>query len=101
MGRIYKYIVRNHYILCVNVKHYSNEKKLTYSIPHVKVKTDQPYQGLNLQPSDDNPKALTTMLAVLVVCQRVTGTLYMGFYHKYFHEYCFIVTPTCGPHLGL
>ena len=35
-------------------------KKLTYSIPHVKVKTDQ------FQPSDDSSKALTTILAILV-----------------------------------
>ena len=28
------------------------------------------YRGLNLQPSDDSPKALTTMLAVLMVCHR-------------------------------
>ena len=42
-------------------------KKLTYSTPHDEVKTDQPYWGLNLQPSDDSPIALTTMLVVLVV----------------------------------
>ena len=59
------------------------KKELTYSIGHVKVKTDQPYRGLDLQPSDDSPKALTTMLAVLEVCRRVT--LYVGFYYKYFH----------------
>ena len=38
--------------------------ELTYSIPHV-----------NHQPSDDNPKALTTMLAVLVARHLVTGRL--------------------------
>ena len=85
-------------IVCVNVRHYPNDKKFAYSIPHVTVETHQPYQGLNLQPSDDSPKALTIMLAILVVCHRVIGSLYMGFYYKYFHEYCFVFTPTCGPH---
>ena len=33
------------------------------------------------------------MLAVLVVCHRVTGTLYMGFYYKYFHEYALLSPP--------
>ena len=91
----------NFNILCVNVRHYPNETNLTYSIPHFKVKADQPYPGLNLQLLDDSPQALTTMLAVrfLVVCHRVIGRLYMGIYYKYFHEYCFIFTPTCGPHL--
>ena len=74
--------------------------KLIYSIPHVKVKTDQPYWGLNPQPSDDNPKAVTTILAILVVYLRVIGRLYIGFYCKYFHEYCFIFTPTRGPHFS-
>ena len=46
--------------------------------------------------SDDCPKAIATMLAVLVVCYRVIGRLYMGFYYKYFHEYCFIFTPPVG-----
>ena len=86
--------------LCINVRHYPYQKKLTYSILHVKVKTDQPYQGLNPQPSDDNPKAVTTILAVLMAYHRVIGRLYMVFYCKYFHEYCFIFTPTCGPHFG-
>ena len=72
------------------------KKTLTYSAPHDKVKTDQPYWGLNLQRSDDNPNTLTTMLAVLVVRHRVTGRLYMGFYDKYFLEYCFTSTPPVG-----
>ena len=62
------------------------KKKLTYSIPYVKVKTDQPYWGLNFRPSDDNPKAVTTILAILVVYHRVIGRLQIGFYCKYFHE---------------
>ena len=69
-------------IVCVNVRHYPNDKKFTYSIPHVKVKTDQPYRVLNFQPSDDGSKAVTTMLAILVVCHRVTGRLYMDFYYN-------------------
>ena len=60
------------------------------------MKKDQPFWGLNHQPSDDSPKAITTMLAVLVVCHRVTGRLYMGFYYKYFYEYCFTFTPPVG-----
>ena len=36
------------------------------------------------------------MLALLVVCLRVIGRLYIGFYYEYFHEYYFLFTPPVG-----